>query len=1040
MEAKKYPRKENPDAPETVTALLNPTVKQWFFSRFPSFSLPQLFGVPEIHARKNTLISAPTGATKTLTGFLSILNELVDSAEKGILEDKVYAIYISPLKALSNDISKNLREPLAQIEAIAGKPLGIRVGVRTGDTTQTERAAMTAKAPHILITTPESLAILLSSIKFREHLRSVDWLIIDEIHALADNKRGVHLSLSVERLQLLSPALCRIGLSATVSPLDAVAHYLAGKNRPCQIIDVQFLKSLDFQVISPVPDLIETTHAEIHHKTYQLIDELISAHRTTLIFTNTRAATERVIDHLKHKYPGKYDGKIGAHHGSMSRDARHSIEERLRNGELKAVACSTSLELGIDIGYIDLVLCLGSPKSVARFLQRAGRSGHKLHETVKARIIVTDRDDLIECAVLLRSAIHKKIDTIHLPRNALDVLSQHIIGMSLEQTWNEQDAFQILTKSACYETLSLDDFNNVLSYLAGEYAELEDRHVYARIWRENGTFGKRGKLGRVIYLTNLGTIPDETFVTVKVGTQTVGQLDENFVERLKPGDVFVLGGETYLFKYTRGTVAQVTASVNRPPTVPRWASEQLPLSFDLALEIGKLRRHLLEQFTLRKSKAEALAFIHTYLKVDERAAEAIYSYAKEQYDYAGHLPADNHILIERTSDGREPKTIFHTLYGRRVNDCLSRAVALAIAKTQHKDVEIAINDNGFSISGSANATGAFKLLKPDKLELVMGQAIENSEVYKRRFRHCATRSFLILRNYLGRTKRVGKQQVSSMILMSALKRIDQNFCILREAKRECLEDLMDIHNAKRVLEHIASGKTKVTEIKTELPSPFALTLALLGYIDVLRIEDKYEFLRRMHAQILERINGRNAAPISARDYLARAQQEHTELKQKLLDETRALHAPAHVKAELIRIISGERRGIDPQFLAGINERRREIERDWPEELRNFLFTIEPDLKTSPFSYEDFWREEAQKDDESAIALKQKLIEQFNAGAARARLDPQIRYDVYHMIDGDKDGFRKETTHWLCATFAKTVPKYWGDEIAKFLKQKMKDVR
>ncbi len=1038
MEAKTYPRKENPDEPSVVEALLTPTIKQWFYKRFPSFSLPQRFGVSEIHSRKNTLICAPTGATKTLTGFLSILNELVDSAEKGILQEKVYAIYISPLKALSNDISKNLKEPLAQIEEIAGKNLGIRVGVRTGDTTQSERAAMTAKPPHILITTPESLAILLNSIKFREHLKSVDWVIVDEIHALADNKRGVHLSLTLERLQLLSAGMCRVGLSATVSPLDAVANYLVGTDRPCQIVDVQFLKNLDFQVLSPVEDLIETTHADIHNKTYALIDELVTAHKTTLIFTNTRAATERVVDHLKHKYPGKYDGKIGAHHGSMSKVNRHSIEERLRNGELKAVVCSTSLELGIDIGYIDLVICLGSPKSVARFLQRAGRSGHKLHETVKARILVMDRDDLIECAVLLRSAMHKKIDTIHIPKNALDVMSQHIIGMSLEQTWIERDAYHVIRGSMCYSTLTLDDYNSVLSYLAGEFSELEDRHVYARIWRENGSFGKRGKLGRVIYLTNLGTIPDESFVTVKVGTQTVGMLDENFVERLKPGDVFVLGGETYLFKFTRGTVAQVTASVNRPPTVPRWASEQLPLSYDLSLEIGKFRRILLDCFANRKTKLETLTAIHEYLKVDDRAANAIYHYAREQYDYCRQIPTDNAIVIERTSDGREPKTIFHTLYGRRVNDCLSRAVAFAIAKTQHKDVEIALNDNGFAISGSVDAVRAFKMLKSDKLDMIMAQALENSEVYKRRFRHCATRSFMILRNYLGKTKRVGKQQVASTILMSALKRIDNNFSILREARRECLEDLMDINNARQVLEHISSGHTKIAEIKTNLPSPFALTLALLGYVDVLRIEDRFEFLKRMHAQILAHIGGAEVAAVSAREYLDRAHQENTELKQKLLDEANALTAPVHVKAELIRIINGERTQIDSQFLTGVTERKEEIAA-WPEELRNFITAVLPDLKTGAFSYDDFWHEEEQKETAGAIDLKQKLIEQFNSGAQHARLDSQIRYDVYHMIDGDKDGFRKETIEWLKTTFVKAVPKYWGDDIAKFLIQKRKEL-
>ncbi len=848
-------RQEKPHDSDAVERILNPLVKKWFFSRFKNFSLPQLHGVLPIHQRQNILVSAPTGATKTLTGFLSILNELVDSAEKGILKDKVYCVYISPLKALNNDIKKNLVEPLQEIEKIAGKELGIRVGVRTGDTTASEKQKMLKHAPHILITTPESLAIMLSSVKFREHLKAVDWCIIDEIHAIAENKRGVHLSLSLERLQYLSPAMCRVGLSATVAPLEEVASYLAGPDRTCIIIDVQFIKQLDLQVMSPVSDLVDSDHQTMHHEMYKLIDELVQQHKTTLIFTNTRAATERVVDHLKHKFPARYTDNIGAHHGSLSKELRHRLEDRLRKGELKAVVCSTSLELGLDIGFIDLVICLGSPKSVARFLQRAGRAGHKLHEKVKGRIIVMDRDDLVECAVLLKSAIEKKIDKLHIPTNALDVLAQQIDGMALEQQWNERELFELIKKSHCYRSLSWTDYESILDYLAGKYVDLEERHIFAKIWRENGQLGKRGKLGRVIYMTNVGTIPDESFITVKIGEQIIGKLDEAFVEKLKPGDVFVLGGDTYQFKFSRGMVAQVSATTNRPPTVPSWVSEMLPLSFDLAMEIGRFRRLMLEHFSSRQKREEILAFIHKHLYVDTRAAQAIYEYFKEQYDYAKTMPADKTILIEHYNDGKDKKIIFHTLFGRRVNDCLSRAVAYAISHTMHKDVELGINDNGFFITGdkTLRAVDALKLLKPDKLDKVMHVAIEKSEVFKRRFRHCATRSLMILRNYLGHQKRVGRQQVSSMILMSALKRINPDFSILKEARRECLEDLMDIENTKKVLKMVEDGTMQIREIETQIPTPFAFNLALQGYLDILKIEDKHEFLKRMHEMVLAKI-------------------------------------------------------------------------------------------------------------------------------------------------------------------------------------------
>ena len=650
--------KEQPNTEKELLNILNPLVKKWFFSKFSSFSLPQLFGVMEIHSRSNILVSAPTGATKTLTGFLSILNELVDSSQKGILQEKIYCVYVSPLKALNEDISVNLITPLKEMAEIYGSKLGIRVAVRTGDTSQAEKSKMLKKPPHILITTPESLAILLTAKKFADHLKAVEWCIVDEIHALAENKRGVHLSISLERLQKLSQAMTRIGLSATISPLEEIAKFLVGLEngmfRQCKIVDVQFIKKLDLKVLSPVPNLIDTIHAELHHKMYELIDNLIRQHKTTLIFTNTRSATERVVHYLKEKFPKMYDEAIGAHHGSLSKEHRHSIENRLREGKLKVVVSSTSLELGIDIGYIDLVILLGSPKSVARCLQRIGRSGHRLHETAKGRIIVLDRDDLVECAVLLKSALEKKIDNIHIPTNCLDVLAQQIFSIAIAERIHINDLFSLIKQSYCYKDLDRKDFMEIIDYLCGKYVTLEERNIYAKIWHDEdtGMIGRRGKLSRVIFMTNVGTIPDETFVTVKVNEQPIGRIDEAFLERLRPGDVFVLGGSTYEFRFARGMVAQVNATTNRPPTVPSWFSEMLPLSFDLGMEIGRLRRNLNDMLTKGRTKAEILKFIHEYLYVDEYAANSVYEYFYEQFHFS-EIPSDKRIVIEIYNDGKQ---------------------------------------------------------------------------------------------------------------------------------------------------------------------------------------------------------------------------------------------------------------------------------------------------------------------------------------------------------------------------------------------------
>ena len=868
--------KTKPDSKEALNKILNPLVSQWFFSRFREFSLPQLFAVSEVHSRSNVLVSAPTGATKTLTGFLSILNELVDNAERGILEDKVYCVYVSPLKALNEDIKVNLVQPLKEINSIAGKDLGIRVAVRTGDTSAYEKSKMAVRPPHILITTPESLAIVLTTKKLIEHLRHVEWVIVDEVHALAENKRGVHLSLSLERLQNLTGYLARVGLSATISPLDEIAKFLVGfengKPRPCKIVDVQFIKNMDMKVISPLPDLIDTSYREMSNSMYNLLNDLIQSHRTTLIFTNTRAATERVVDNLKEKFPGNYNRTftdddqipdqadtskaIGTHHSSLSKRKRHTIEQQLREGKLKACVSSTSLELGIDIGFIDLVILLGSPKSVARAIQRVGRAGHQLHATAKGRLVVLDRDDLVECAVLLKSALEKNIDRIHIPTNSLDVLAQQIYGIAIQDKTQVDELFRMVTQSYCYRNLSYKDFIQIIEYLAGRFISLEDRSIYAKIWYDENEkmIGRKGKLSRMIYMTNIGTIPDEIFITVKQGETVIGKIDEGFLERLKRGDVFVLGGERYEFLYARGTIAYVKSSIDRPPTIPSWFSEMLPLSFDLAMGIGRFRRLMEEKFNRNVKKEEIISFINDYLYVDANSANAVYEYFREQFLYA-EIPHDRKILIEYYSTRDRKYAIFHTLFGRRVNDCLSRAVAFAIGRTEHVDVEIGITDNGFYVASTKhfNALKAFKLLKSDKFDLVLNTAIDRTEVLSRRFRHCAGRSLMILRNYMGRQKRVGRQQVSSMILMNAVKRISPDFPILKEARREVLEDLMDIASAKLVLQNIEEGSIKLKTIETSIPSPFAFNLVLESSLDVLKMEEKIEFLKRMHAMVKAKI-------------------------------------------------------------------------------------------------------------------------------------------------------------------------------------------
>ncbi len=846
---------------QEIKEILHPLVSEWFFSKFPEFSLTQKYGVLSIWKRKNILISAETGGTKTLTAFLSILNYLIILAEKQELKNKVYAVYTSPLKALSNDIHKNLIEPLHDIEDLAKsrdiKLQKIRISLRTGDTTASDKAKMLKNPPHILITTPESLAIVLTSKNFINNMREVEFCIVDEIHSL-DNKRGAYLSLTLERLNEVSTTWpVKIGLSATIEPMEEVAKYLVGvsEEREVEIAKINLNKKIDIQVLSPVKNIIEDEG--LHLKMYDLISNLISKHKTTLIFTNTRSATERVVSFLKERFPTEYgDENIAAHHSSLSKDHRFDIEERLRQGKLKVVVCSTSLELGIDIGFIDLVIMLGSPKSSSRALQRLGRAGHQLHNMAKGRFIILDRDDLVECSVIQKEMVERKINEVRFPRNCLDVLSQQIFGMAIYKVWKEEELFKLIRKSYCYSDLTRSDFLDIISYLSGEYA-LEKNNVYGKIWydKETKEIGKRGKLARVLYMTNIGTIPEESFIRVKIaGTEEpIGMIDESFLSKMRKGDVFVLGGKKYLNRYTRGMNLYVSSEVRRNPTIPSWFSEMLPLSFGSAVEINKFRSLMKKKMKSNQSKEQTLEFISTYLYIPKESAEAIYNYFLEQHSFL-EIPDENTILIEKFTDQDKKYLIFHTLYGRRVNDALSRAIGYIIGALGGRDIELGVSDNGFYLSGeNMMIKRALENLKEKNLEKYLKEAIDRTDILARRFRHCATRSLMILRNYKGQRRTVGKQQMKSHFLLAAVKKISNEFPILREARREIFEDLMDIENAKLILHWIEQGKVKIKAMEVSVPSPFSLNLILQGHSDLIRIEDKQAFLRRMHQLHIQNI-------------------------------------------------------------------------------------------------------------------------------------------------------------------------------------------
>ncbi len=830
---------------------LDPLVLEWFTSKYNNATTAQKIGIPLIHQRKNVLISSPTGTGKTLSGFLVTINELFLLAKEGKLEDKIYCVYVSPLKALANDIHRNLEVPLEEIRQLAedkGMHIPkIRVGVRSGDTSQYVRQKMNKTPPHIFITTPESLALALFSPKFKEKFRGVEFLIIDEIHDLASNKRGELLSLIIEFLQYTNGTMTRIGLSATTEPIDEIARFLVGNvdKLDVHIVEAESNKNLDMRVVCPVSDLFSAPQEQINERTYDIIEAMVKEHTTTLVFTNTRSGAERVSSKLIER--GILD--LEAHHSSLSKESRFNVEERLKKGELKCAVSSTSLELGIDIGSIDLVVQVGSPKGIAKGLQRVGRSGHSVFATAKGRIIPMDIDDLVESLVLVKEAKLKKLDRIAIPKYSLDVLSQFVVGISLEKKWNESEALDVVRRTYCYKDLSEGDFLNVLNYLSGGF---EEGNVYSKIWwdKKEHTFGRK-KSTRLIYFTNAGTIPEEAdYDAFSVDNRHLGSLSEKFVEKLHRGDIFVLGARTYEFLRMRGNKVFIKDASGRKPTVPSWVGEMLPRTFDLSIEVGKFRKNLEE----RMKSGTAEEFLKNEYAADENSVRSVISYITNQMDYG--VPTHDNLLIEGYIDkAGQFSVIFHFAYGRRVNDALSRIIAFNISRNFSVNSRISLTDDGFMLTFNRKVEVAKiqDLLQTIKIGGSLRNAVKSTELFKQRFRHCATRSFMVLRRYRGREVSVARQQLRSEKVLNILFSME-NFPIIEETFREIEGIVMDVGNSEKILTSIRDGDIKVASRDyTRYPSPFGFGIISTGITDVVLMEDKSAIIRELQEALLAKM-------------------------------------------------------------------------------------------------------------------------------------------------------------------------------------------
>ncbi len=840
---------------EEYLPFLDPHIAEWFNSKYDALTEPQKKAIPLIHNRENVLVSSPTGTGKTLTGFMAVINELFELSKSNQLEDRIYCLYISPLKALANDINKNLNAPLKEIYDLSeekGEKLPrIRAAVRSGDTPQNERQKMLRKPPHILITTPESFSLALSAPKFREKLQDLRWVIIDEIHEISSTKRGSLLAANLERLSSVNKDFIRVGLSATQAPLDLIGTYLCGyegeEKRPFKIIEVDTKKFLDLKTITPVADLTKTSYEVANDRMYEILAEMVNEHQTTLIFTNTRSGTEHVAMRLK----ARGIESIEAHHSSLGKETRLEVENKLKNGELRCVITSTSLELGIDIGYIDLVVQIGSPKSVSKGLQRIGRSGHNINDLSIGRFLVFDLDDLMECSVLTKAAYDREIDKVVVPTNSLDVLSQVIVGMSLERPWKVDEAYSVLRNSYSFHELPFEDFMQTINYLSGK---IEDNVIYSKIWHdeEEGTFGKK-KSTRMIYFMNIGTIPEEAdYQVISEKGRHLGQLSDKFVERLKQGDIFVLGAKTYMYQRSVRNRVYVRDATGMRPTVPSWTGEMLPRSYDLGVLVGEFRKEALKRI---EAGEDIKGWLMEDYRLDENGANSMISYIKTQAKF--DLPTEDHLVVEGYTDTSGLySTIFHIPLGRRVNDALSRAYGQAMSNAFSTNTRITVTDDGFilTVQKKVPIKEIVKLIDGDNFVETVSRSITNTEVFKQRFRHCAARSLMVLRKYKGYDISVVRQQLRSDKLLKTLEGM-KNFPVIKETYHEIMNDMMDVPRAlKYVKEVIEPKKYNTFDYRAET-SPFSYGLILAGVSDMVLMEDRSKLLKELQGRILDKIYG-----------------------------------------------------------------------------------------------------------------------------------------------------------------------------------------
>ena len=851
----------------------HPIVQEWFAARFGSATEPQEQGWPHILAQRTTLISAPTGSGKTLAAFLTCIDRLVRKALAGELSDTTQVLYVSPLKALGNDIQKNLEQPLGEILALAGERgllmPEIRTAVRTGDTLMKDRRLMLKRPPHILVTTPESLYILLTAERSREILKTVETVIVDEIHAVADDKRGVHLALSLERLEALTerPPV-RVGLSATQKPIELVAHFLAGSGRPNPVVvQIGHQRVVDLAVEVPRSELGPVATHEMWGEIYDRLAQLVEQHRSSLLFVNTRRLAERVAHHLAERL-GKE--AVATHHGSLSRKLRLEAEKKLKAGEVKALVATASLELGIDIGAVELVCQIGSPRSIAVAWQRIGRSGHWHGAIPKGRIFATTRNELIECAALVRAMRRGDLDRLSIPENSLDILAQQIVATCASEDWKEDDLFAFVRRAYPYRNLERAEFDEVIAMLSDGINARRGRYgSYLHRDRVNGrVHARRGS--RLVAITSGGAIPDNALYSViaEPDGAHVGTVDEDFAVESLRGDIMLLGNTSWRIRRIEAGRVLVEDAKGAPPNVPFWRGEAPARTRELSEEVAELRQKisdLTQDVEYRPpirdipEAGEAIRWLETECSLDRAGAEQAVEYIVAGRSILGAVPTQSTVIAERFFDeSGGMQLVIHAPFGGRLNKAWGLALRKRFCRSFNLELQAAATDEGINIALSDQHSfplaDVFRFLHPNSVGKVLEQAVLASPIFTTRWRWDASRSLALLRFQGGRKVPPQIQRMRADDLLAAVfpdaaacqENIEGEMKIpdhplIREVMKDALTEAMDLEGLRDLLPQLLDGRIRCLAVDTPVPSQFSheiLNANPFAYLDDAPLEER----------------------------------------------------------------------------------------------------------------------------------------------------------------------------------------------------------